>query len=106
MERVLPIQQECRVAEEVFPLIAWFGAVGSPERRLGGRRMACSMPELLMVLALPGTHFVGSFHTWNMGQCTADTFLSGNLHLWNMDLDTADTQFLGILHMDWVALLE
>ena len=119
MECVLPIRQECRVAGEVFPPAAWSGAVDSPESCLGGRQMAYSMPELRMVLAVPGTHFVGDLHqrymiqdivgilhSWRIHQCTAGTFLSGNLHLWSMVLCTAGMQCFGTLHMDLVALSE
>ena len=72
-----------------------------------------------MVLAVPGTHFVGNLHwkymiqgvvgilpSWSMDQCTARTLLSGNLHLWSMVLYTAGMQCFGTLHMDLVALSE
>ena len=72
-----------------------------------------------MVLAVPGTHFVGNLHrrymiqgiagilhSWSMDQCMAGTFLSGSLHLWSMVLCTAGMQCSGTLHMDLAALSE
>ena len=124
MERVLPVWQECTAAGEVFPRAACFGAVGSPESCLGGRQMACSMPGLRMVQAVPGTHRFDNLrwrcrnlgiagmiladtpHSWSMGQCTAGTFLSGNPRLWSMVLGTVDMQSLGTLHVGLVALSE
>ena len=116
MERVLPVRQGSETAWEVFPLLALW-AVDSPERCLGGRQMACSMPELRRVLAGPSTHcsnlhwrcmdqdtagtiLADNHHSWSMGQCTAGSFLSGSLHLWSMVLCTADMQNSGTLHMD------
>ena len=111
MERVLPVRPECRAAGEVFPLAAWSEVVDIPKSCLGGREVACSMPELRMVQAVSGTHCFGNLHwrcrvkgiadilrSWSMGQCTAGTLLSGNLRLWSMVLGTADMQSLGTIH--------
>ena len=68
--------------------------------------MACSMPVLRRVQAVPGTKCSVLLRMRSMDQCTAGMLLSGSLHFWSKVQDIVDMHHPDILHMDLAALSE